>query len=168
MLDVLDWLLSEEGTRFSVYGFEGYDYDVVEGNVVIKPEAWPKDTNGEYAPKDNGASYLRNLVSLGYDTLEMNPLTDKAVVSYLNDWDAQMKTALADGKLRVLKETSEVMWLTTPKKSLNSNNMRETALKNVMKFVYNNGITSVDDFKSKFDNKTWADVLKEINDATGH
>ena len=168
MLDVLDWLLSEEGTRFSVYGFEGYDYDVVGGEVVIKPEVWPKDTNGEYAPKDNGASYLRNLISLGYDTLEMNPLTDKDAVDYLNAWDAEMKTALANNELRVLKETSEVMWLTTQKKSLNANNMRETALKNVMKYVYKNGITTIDDFKSKFNNKTWQEVLDEINAATGH
>ena len=112
--------------------------------------------------------YLRNLVSLGYDTLEMNPLTDKDAVDYLNAWDAEMKTALANNELRVLKETSEVMWLTTQKKSLNANNMRETALKNVMKYVYKNGITTIDDFKSKFNNKTWQEVLDEINAATGH
>ena len=168
VLDVLDWLLDEEGTLFSVYGFENYDYEIVDGEVQIKPEAWPKDLDtGEYAPKDNGASYLRNLISLGYDTLEMNPLTDKSAVDYLNAWDAKMKQALSDNKLRVLKETAEVMWLTTEKKARYSSILRETALQNVMKYVYNS-IKTEADFKKQFDSKTWKDVLKEINDALGH
>ncbi len=169
VLDVLNWLLGEEGTRFSVYGFEHYDYEIVDGVVKIKEEAWPKDLDtGEYAPKDNGASYLRNLISLGYDTLEMNPLSDQDAVEYLNAWDAEMKAALAENKLRVLKETSEVMWLATEKKARYSSTLRETALKDVMKYVYNNTHKTVADFKKQFDNKTWKDVLKEINNALGH
>lgn len=169
MLDLLDWLLSEEGTNFAVYGFEGYDYNVNSetGEIEIVEEAWPKDAHGQFAPKDNGARYLRYLVSLGYDLLPKDPLTDKEAITYLNDWDAQMKQALADGKLRVLKENAEVMWLTTPKKSLNSGNMRTVALQNVMKYVYNsNGITSIDKFKATF-GSMWDQVLKEINDALG-
>ena len=169
VLDVLDWLLSEEGTLFSVYGFENYDYEIVDGKVQIKPEAWPTDPDtGEYAPKDNGASYLRNLISLGYDTLEMNPLTDKDCVEYLNNWEAEMKAALDDNQLRVLKETSEVMWLTTQKKALNANNLRETALIDVMKFCYGKDPDkTLDGFKSQFNTKTWEEVLDEINSALG-
>ena len=98
----------------------------------------------------------------------MNPLTDKSAVDYLNAWDAKMKQALSENKLRVLKETAEVMWLTTEKKARYSSILRETALQNVMKYVYNNTIKTEADFKSQFDSKTWKDVLKEINDALGH
>ncbi len=167
VLDMLDWLLSEEGTTFSIYGFKGYDYDVVDGEIKIKPEAWPKDKNGQYAEKSNGARYLRNIISLGYDTLAKDPLTDQAAVSYLEDWDTQMKTALANGELKVLKERAEVMWLTTPLKADNSGNLRTVALQDVMKYVYSKDIKTIDQFKARF-GKTWTDVLKEINDALGY
>lgn len=168
VLDMIDWLLGEEGTTFAIYGFQGYDYDVVDGEIKIKPEAWPKDNNGQYAEKDNGAKYLRYLASLGYDTLARDPLSNQDVVSYLAAWETQMKTALAENNLKVLKENKEVMWLTTPEKALNSGNMRTVALQNVMKYVYgSNGITTIDKFKATF-TSTWDKVLKEINDALGY
>ena len=169
ILDVLDYLLGEEGTRFSVFGFENYDYQMVDGKPEIIEEAWTKDPDtGEFAPKDNGAKYLRYMVSLGYDTLEDDPLTDKAAFTYLDNWDKEMRTALEDGDLRVLKENKEVMWLTTPKKSLNSGTMRTAALQNVMKYVYGkDGITTVDKFKKTFGN-IWKEVLDEINAKLGH
>ena len=77
-----------------------------------------------------------------------------------------MKAALQQNKLRVLKETAEVMWLTTPKKSSNSGGMRKQALKDVMKFIYNKDIKTIDDFKGTF-GSIWTSVLKEINDALG-
>ena len=167
VLDMLNWLLGEEGTRFSIFGFEGYDYDIVDGEIVPKPEAWPKDQNGQFAEKSNGAKYLRYLVSLGYDTLAEDPLTDKDAVNYLNEWDAKMKTALEHNELKVLKERAEVMWLTTPEKALNSGNMRTVALQDVMKYVYNKDIKTVDQFKNRF-GSVWDKVLKEINDALGY
>ena len=165
ILDLLDWLLSEEGTRFAVYGFENYDYIMVDGKPQIQEEYWPMDTDGQRARKDNGAKYLRYLVSLGYDTLEYDPLSDQSVVKYLNDWEAEMKTALSQNKLDVLKETAEVMWLTSEKKALNSGDMRTSALKNVMKYTYGQ-IKTIDEFKKNFGN-IWTLVLKEINDALG-
>ena len=165
ILDLLDWLLSEEGTRFAIYGFEDYDYVMVDGKPVIQEEYWPMDTNGQRARKDNGAKYLRYLVSLGYDTLEYDPLSDQSVVNYLNNWEAEMKQAYKDNKLRILKETSEVMWLTTEKKSLNSGSLRTTALLNVMNFTYGKELKTVEDFKKTFNNSLWTSVLKEINDA---
>ena len=124
------------------------------------------DTDGQRARKDNGAKYLRYLVSLGYDTLEYDPLSDQEVVKYLNDWEAEMKTALSQKQLRVLKETSEVMWLTTEKKALNSGSMRTNALNNVMKYTYGKELKTIDDFKKTF-GSIWTIVLKEINEALG-
>lgn len=164
LLDLMDWLLSEEGTRFAIYGFEDYDYIMVDGKPQIQEEYWPYDTNGERARKDNGAKYLRYLVSLGYDTLSYDPMTNKNVVNYLNSWEEEMKAA--GDNLRVLKETAEVMWLTTDLKSLNSGTMRSDALKNAMKFIYND-LKTIDEFNATF-GSIWNAVLKEINDALGH
>lgn len=166
ILDLLDWLLSEEGTIFSVYGFEDYDYVKEGGQIKIQEEYWPKDNDGQYALKDNGGRYLRYLVSLGYDLLPIDPLTDKTAITYLNNWDAEMRQHLANNELKVLKENAEVMWLTTEKKSLNAGNMRDTALKNVMKYTYSQEILTESDFKGKF-GRMWDDVLLEINTALG-
>lgn len=166
VLDLLDWLLSAEGTTFAIYGFENYDYIVEDGKIKIQEEYWPKAIDGTYARKDNGAKYLRYLVSLGYDTFNDDPLTDKAVVNYLDSWNEEMKEALANNELKVLKETAEVMWLTTPEKAAKSGSMRKTALDNVMKYIYNK-IPSQDAYKATFNNSTWSTVLDEINNALG-
>ncbi len=164
VLDVLNYLLDEDGTLFSVYGIEDYDWVREGDDIKIVEEYWPKDEHGDYAVKNNGGRYLRYLVSLGYDLLPMDPLTDKASIDYLNAWDAKMRQELANGNLKVLKENAEVMWLTSPKKSLYSGGMREEALKNVMKFTY--GDINESQYMGKFGN-LWDEVLKEINDILG-
>ena len=166
LLDLMDWLLSEEGTRFAIYGFENYDYIMVDGKPQIQDAYWPKDEYGQIAEKDNGAKYLRYMVSLGYDTLEYDPISDQHVVEYLDSWEQEMKTALSQEKLRILKENAEVMWLTTEKKSLNSGSMRTNALNNVKKYTYGKDIKTREDFIKTF-GSIWTIVLKEINDALG-
>ena len=165
LLDFFDWLLSEEGTRFAIYGVEGFDYNMVDGKPQIIEVNWPRGADGIRTGPKNGAKYLRNCVSLGYDTLEYDPVVDEVAIKYLNAWDQQMKLAKENGTLKVLKENEEVRWLTTPKKSLNSGQMRTTALANVMKFVYNkgkDGIKTIADFQKTF-GSIWTQVLNEIN-----
>ena len=164
LLDLFDWLLSEEGTRFAIFGMEDFDYIMVNGKPEIIEENWPRGADGNRVGNTNGAKYLRYCVSLGYDTLEYDPVSDLKVVNYLNSWEEEMKTALANNQLRVLKETAEVMWLTTPMKSLNSGSMRTTALNNVMKYTYNKDLHTHDDFKGTF-TSIWELVLDEINTA---
>lgn len=166
LLDLMDWLLSEEGTRFAIYGFENYDYIMVDGKPQIQDAYWPKDEYGQIAEKDNGAKYLRYMVSLGYDTLEYDPISDQHVVEYLDNWEQEMKTALSQEKLRILKENAEVMWLTTEKKSLNSGSMRTNALNYVKKYTYGKDLKTREDFIKTF-GSIWTIVLKEINDALG-
>ena len=166
LLDIYDWLLGEEGTTFSIYGFEGYDYEIVNNEIKLIETAWPKDGD-DYIPKNNGAKYLRYMVSLGYDTLAKDPLTDKKAVKYLEDWEAEMKQELASGNLRVLKETAEVMWLTTPLKASFSGKLRTEALNTVMNYVMQSETgerMTEAQYKSVFENDgTWSDVLNEIN-----
>ena len=172
ILDLYDWLLSPEGTRFAIYGFEGYEYEMVDGEARIIEENWDKDENGNYSPKRNGAKYLRYMVSLGYDTLEYDPFTDKHVVEYLDNWEAEMKTALDNGQLHILKETPEVMWLTTSKKAEHSGTLRTEALKIVKRYVIGDKeIKTQSDFISQVANgrwkNQWDEVLSEINRELG-
>lgn len=164
LLDLFDWLLSEEGTRFAIYGIEGFDYEMIDDEPQIIEENWPVADDGTIVGNTNGAKYLRYCVSLGYDTLNYDPVSDQKVVDYLNDWEAEMKQAYEDGELRILKENAEVMWLTTEKKSLNAGNMRTTALNNVMKYTYNKELRTREDFKNTF-GSIWTQVLDEINTA---
>ena len=163
ILDLYDWLLSEEGTEFSIYGEKDVDYTKdANGKIELNSYSWTETSPGKYAEKVNGAKYLRYMVSLGYDTLSYDPLTDKDAVNYLAAWDAEMKEAKTKGELKVLKEEAEVMWLTSPKKAKNSGVMRTNALGNVMKYIYSSGITSIDAYKKTF-GSIWTEVLDEIN-----
>jgi len=166
ILDLIDWLLSEEGTRFAIYGIEDYDYYMEGDEVVLVEEYWKKDNDGLYVPKNNGGKYLRCMASLGYDTLTYDPVTDKEAVAYLDAWDAEMRTALAAGNLKVLKEDAEVMWMTTPLKAENSGTLRTQALANVTKYIYDD-IKTTEEFVAKVENRTWTQVLDEINTALG-
>ncbi len=162
MLDILDWLLSEEGTRFAIYGIEDYDYEIVDGQIKLIDAYWPIDPKtGRYAEKNNGGKYIRYLASLGYDTLTYDPLSDKDVINYLNSWDQDMKTALENNELKVLKERAEVMWLVTDKKSSYCSIMRDDALKYVRQYI-GGSISSIDSYKGKF-GYPWPEVLEEIN-----
>ena len=73
-----------------------------------------------------------------------------------------MKTAYANGDLRVLKESDEVMWLNTPLKSKYSEGMRSGALLGAMSVCL--GTMSTDSFKGSF-GYPWSEVLNEINTA---
>ena len=166
VLDIIDYLLSDEGTLFSVYGIEGYDYTVnpVTHAIDLIPEAWPEDPQThEKAAKTNGAKMLRYMASLGYDTLTYDPLTDKDSVDYLTSWENEMKVALENNQLDVLKERKDVMWLTSNLKARYSGLMRTNALGTVMNYIYGtNGIVYIDDYKGQF-GYPWAEVLDEIN-----
>ena len=164
VLDILDWLLSPEGTEFAVYGIEGYDYmkDPVTGKITINEEAW-YDTDGNPIEKNNGATYLRYMASLGYDLIDKNPQRDVDAVEALAKWEGEMKTALSSNKLRIFKEKDEVMWLDTRNKSMFQEGMRSEANKCAMQYAYGNGIYTIDEFKSKVSGYPWTEVLNEIN-----
>ena len=191
ILDVIDWLLGEEGTRYAIYGEEGTDYNIeqvwneetqqMEDKIVLDPAAWPEAEDGISASKVNGARYLRYLASLGYDTLSYNPLVDRRTADTLVEWEQEMKDAYVaddpstpdvneyerDSQLKILIENPEVRWLTTEKKAAYSGLMRTKALELVMSCVYGsfneNSYKNADTFKS-----SWPEVLREINNKLGY
>jgi len=168
VLDILDWLLSKEGTMMAAYGIEGYDYELdANGNVVLLEAGWEKDLEGNYIEKYNGAKYLRYMATLGYDLYSDDPLVDQHAYEILTDWSAEMTAAYEQGKLRILTEPSSIKWLTTPQKASNSGKMLDDANANVMNYVYSKRITTLDQYKQLFQNDVWTRVLDEINTALG-
>ena len=164
ILDILDYLLSEEGTMLAIYGFENYDYTLdANGNVELLEAGWEKDLDGEYIDKLNGAKYLRYMITLGNDTSEMDPLTDKDSLAILNAWKTEIDAAKAANKLVILKERGDVKWLTTTLKARDSGAMLEDANAKITQYCYRK-ITK-EAYLANFNTKQWQDVLKEINDA---
>ena len=164
ILDILDYLLSEEGTRLAVYGKEGYDYNIVNGEVVLTDEGWEKDAEGNYVTKENGAKYLRYMVTLSYDTKAYDPYTDLSAYNLMSDWVNEMKEAQENGQLRIISEPGDIAYLSTPTKDEKVDSLEEEALSNVYKYCFDR-VKSVDAYKQLFDNNdSWQTMLQEIND----
>ena len=139
ILDILDYLLTEEGTRLAVYGQKDYDYtlDPTTGKVVLNEMSWEKDINtGEYAPKTNGAKYLRYMVTLGNDTKAYDPYTDLTAYEVFTNWVNDMKAAKAAGELRIVVEPADICWMSTPTKNSRTKALLENAKLKATDFCY--------------------------------
>lgn len=165
ILDILDWTLSEEGTMMAAYGFEGYDYVIEDGKVVLQEAGWEKDLNGKYVDKVNGAKYLRYLITLGNDLNDKDPLVDKDALKILNDWQADIEAERALGNLRVIKEDGRVKWLSTPTKGQKSGELLTNAVTAAINYTY--GKIDKDAFIAGASTSTWETVLEEINEKLG-
>ena len=166
ILDILDYLLTEEGTRLAIYGKEGYDYSVVDGKVVLSEMGWEKDSmTGQYATKTNGAKYLRYMATLGNDTKSYDPFTEQDAYNLLNAWQEEMKAAKAAGNLRVVKEPADVSWMSTPAKNDKTEGLLNDANTAVLKYCFDK--ISFDAYKKEFESNNWKKVLEEINAKLG-
>ena len=166
ILDILDYLLTEEGTRLAIYGKEGYDYSIVDGKVVLSEMGWEKDSmTGQYATKTNGAKYLRYMATLGNDTKSYDPFTEQDAYNLLNAWQEEMKAAKAAGNLRVVKEPADVSWMSTPSKNDKTEGLLNDANTAVLKYCFDK--ISFDAYKKEFESNNWKKVLDEINAKLG-
>ena len=167
ILDVLDFLLSKEGTMLAIYGKEGYDYSIVNGEVVLSEKGWEKDINtGTYAPKINGAKYLRYMATLGNDTKSYDPFTDMDAFNVLNEWMEEMKEAKAGNKLRVIQEPADISWMSTKTKNDKTEGLLDDANTDAMKYAFGK-YSSIDAYKDRFNTNNWKKVLEEINAKLG-
>ena len=166
ILYILDYLLTEEGTRLAIYGKEGYDYSIVDGEVVLSEQGWEKDSmTGQYATKTNGAKYLRYMATLGNDTKSFDPFTEKDAFNLLNAWQEEMKTAKANNQLRVVKEPSDISWMSTEAKNDKTEGLLNDANTAVLKYCFDK--ISFDTYKKEFESNNWKKVLDEINAKLG-
>ena len=166
ILDILEYLLTEEGTRLAIYGKEGYDYSIVDDKVVLSEMGWEKDSmTGQYATKTNGAKYLRYMATLGNDTKAFDPFTELDAYNLLNTWQEEMKTAKAAGNLRVVKEPADISWMSTPTKNDKTESLLNDANTAVLKYCFNK--STLDAYKKTFEDNNWKKALQEINAKLG-
>ena len=184
ILDIFDWLLSEEGTMMALYGIEGQDYEILGANSVnydieykgqkIKllssGNLWEKSGKGEYVDAWNGVKYMRNVVTLGHDIDVGDPIIQntrkkKAAYDILNDWTSFMNSQYdpdpAKTNLKVLTEPADVKWMQTKEKLKNAGTLLDDA--NTMVLLYSFGRKSFSEYRSAMTNSTWTTVLREIN-----
>ena len=166
ILDIIDYLLSEEGTRLAVYGKEGYDYNIVNGEVELTEKGWEKGSDGKYAPKINGAKYLRYMATLGNDTRSYDPYTDEKTYKLLDDWYKEMKAAKDANQLRVVKEPADIDWMSTPTKNDKTESVLADANTSVLKYCFDSSY-NLDKYKGDFKTTIWEKILKEINEKLG-
>jgi hypothetical protein len=168
VLDMLDWLLGEEGTRLAVYGLEGYDYTLDgAGGVTLTENGWPKDEDtGKYITKTNGAKYLRYLATLGNDYASDDPMTDLTAYGIVSSWENEMNQAETSNALRVVKEKAEVMWLSTDLKDNYEGTLLKAANDGVIKYCYGKDTKAA--YLSSVTTGQWPGVLSEINKKLGY
>ena len=166
ILDILDYLLDEEGTRLAIFGKENIDYVMVDG----EPETlWEKKMNGEYPTVVNGAKYLREMITLNNDTAEYDPFTDQKSYQIIKKWQDDMKAARAAGNLVTFQEPANVKWLSTPLKDDNTSALIKEGNDTALNFCYGaNGISSMDDYVAKLSTAKWTNTIAEVNRALGH
>lgn len=180
VLDILDYLLTPEGTRLAIFGKEDYDfiivgdsdeydYDVNGVKIKLTEQGWERGDDGNYGPKINGAKYLRYMATLGNDTKAYDPYTDQATFELLNDWINDMKKAKSENKLRVVKEPADIDWMSTKTKNSKTEGLLTDANNHVKNYCFDSqGYKTIEEYKAKFDeDANWAKVLEEINKGLG-
>ena len=179
VLDILDYLLTDEGTRLAIFGKQDYDYYIVNdddydylvnGNKIkLSEQGWERGSDGNYGPKTNGAKYLRYMATLGNDTKAFDPYTDQETFELLNGWIEEMKTAKTAGKLRVVKEPADIDWMSTKTKNDKTEGLLNDANNHVKNYCFaSEGYRTLEEYKAKFDeDSNWEKVLKEINERLG-
>ena len=174
ILKIMNWLLSPEGTRMALYGIEGQDYTMDEaGNVTLLNKygsLWymSKGAYTDYA-YNNGARFLRYMVTLGNDLIDKDPLIQndtktKKTYDTLQNWTNEMMQAYENKELRILGEDMQVKWMQTETKQEYLSGMQNKAKSYVLDYAFYNNIKTESAYKDKFNEKTWKTVLKEIND----
>jgi len=172
ILDIMEWLISPEGTKMALYGIEGQDYKMVNGEVQLlnkRGSLWYTGKSGKYADSasNNGAKYLRYMVTLGNDLVDKDPLIQndaekKAAYDILQTWSDEMMTAYRSGDLKILGEDSRIKWMQTDSKQRYASELLSEA--NMAVINYTLGKKTLEDYNASMNTKQWQAVLKEINE----
>ena len=168
ILDILEYLLGEEGTRLAILGKENQDYRWDGEDTELIPDNWPMKSNGEYVTKINGAKYLRQMITLNNDAALMDPYTNLKCYQIIKKWQDDMKAAKANGELVTFQEPANVKWLSTQLKDLNTSSLIKEGNDNALSFCYGSeGFGSLEAYTAKFNTAKWNDTIAEINRVLG-
>ena len=169
ILDIMEYLLGEEGTKLAIYGKENVDYVMVDGEPDLIPDSWAKKANGEYAAKVNGAKYLRQMCTLNYDTTNIDPFTDEKSYQIITNWTNEMKTAKAAGNLVTFQEPAHIKWMSGELKDRNTSGLINLGNDNAMNYCYRvDGYENDENYIAQFQTANWVNTINEVNQKLGH
>lgn len=153
---LFDYLYSEEGSRLVFCGFEGQDYDLVDGKVVMKDGV----VLGDKYTYCNVNSNMSSLAMWNPESWDPTfPSTIPAEYRALNE--ERHKDAVENGTLPAYYDG--VMFLTTPKKDAFVYNTNDDLLQIMMG---NEPVDKmVDDLLANYEAKGLSDMLAEVNAA---
>ena len=157
MLEIMDWLLGEEGTKLATYGLKDVDYTENDDGTINL--LWTKKTNGEYAKKKIGAQYLRYTASIGYDIAQNNPLIGDKTKEAYNKWNGDVRKFIEDGDAYVMPLYLDMNWKTSKNKD-NYAGLRNEAKSAMVEYTFGKG--GWDEFNKQSKEK-YESVLSEIN-----
>lgn len=162
LLEIMDYLASEEGTQFCAYGIKGQDWtEDGEGNINLK---WAKDEKGKYIEKDMGTKGIRYMVCIGEDLYVRDPLISEESKEIAQAYIDFLYNKRAEGELYVIELDQEMAWLSTTNKNKYGYFIEplSTAVNNYM--FGEAGVSHWNKFNN--DNKSsYEAVLAEINQA---
>ena len=170
ILDILDYLLGEEGTRLAIYGKLGTDYTINDGEIELVPDNWVKLNTGEYATKINGAKYLREMITLNNDTASYDPFTDEASYAIIKKWQDDMKAAKTANQLVTFGEPAYIKWMSTNLKDMHTSALIKEGNDNALRYCFSNGTddySTMDKYVAKFNTAKWTSTIAEINQKLG-
>lgn len=162
VLEILDWLLSEEGTLFCTYGFEGIDYEKDgAGNITAH---WETDNRGNPIQRQMWPRALRFMASVGNDALNDPMVTDASKQRY-----KEFREFLVEyGK--GMQFDAQMQWVSAPNKDLYGMFITE-ARSAATRFVFETNATKALNDWNAFNNGSklteYTAVLNEINTAMG-
>ena len=153
---LFDYLYSEEGSRLVFCGFEGQDYDLVDGKIVMKDGV----VLGDKYTYCNVNSNMSSLAMWNPESWDPTfPSTIPAEYRALNE--ERHKDAVENGTLPAYYDG--VMFLTTPKKDAFVYNTNDDLLQIMMG---NEPVDKmVDDLLANYEAKGLSDMLAEVNAA---
>lgn len=162
LLDIMDYLASEEGTQFCAYGIKGQDW-VKDDNGDIDLH-WAKDEKGKYIEKDMGTKGIRYMVCIGEDLYAYDPLISEESKRIAQEYIDFLYTKRAEGELYVIELDQEMAWLSTTNKN-KYGYFLEPLSTAVSKYMFGqSGLSQWESFNNQ-NKSSYEAVLEEINQA---
>ncbi|MDI9486480.1 MAG: hypothetical protein QM214_00995 [Bacillota bacterium] len=161
ILEIMDYLASEEGTKFCAYGIKGQDWTEDEnGELILK---WAKDEKGEYIEKDMGTKGIRYMVCIGEDLYGFDPLISEESKAIAQAYIDFLYEKREQGELYVIPLDQEMAWLSAKNKDKYGYFLEPLATA-VDNYMFGAGLSKWNEFNNQ-NKSAYEAVLEEINQA---
>jgi|GEM_PF-1227402 len=161
ILEVMDYLASDEGTKFCAYGIKGQDWsEGDDGEIILH---WAKDEKGKYIEKDMGTKGIRYMVCIGEDLYSYDPLIPSESKEIAQAYIDFLYEKREQGQLYVIPLDQEMAWLSEKNKD-KYGYFLEPLAEAVDNYMFGAGLSKWNEFNNS-NKPSYEAVLEEINQA---